>query len=263
MAFNEEVEELEFNSVFNDDDEEVYEDVSEFGEYTDEEMSERWGNLSFEDLVFELENILAASKKYFFSKTKRVINAEEMTNLAKHITAKLPGEISEAKDIIATREKIITGARREADAIRKDADTYRTNTVNDADAQKKQIIAGAQAQAKQMVSEHEITRLANAEREKIIADAKARGRAIVDKAKADADAYIAEVTTWGNENLDGINQYIAGVLGSARDSYIKSVKGIDEAFANYKAANDQRVSSLRKVPTFKPTSNGGNNNQNQ
>ena len=62
MAFNEEVEELEFNSVFQDDDDEGYEEVSEFRDYTEEEVSSKWGNFTFEDLVFELDNILGASK---------------------------------------------------------------------------------------------------------------------------------------------------------------------------------------------------------
>ena len=97
MAFSEEVEELEedeiFNNVFGDNDEEDdgYEDPSEFSQYTEEETMTRWGNHTFEDLVFELQNILGASKKYFFSKKKRIIDAEEMDNLLRVITEKLPG----------------------------------------------------------------------------------------------------------------------------------------------------------------------------
>ena len=59
---------LEIEDVKQDDDD--FEDISEFGEYDEEDAESRWGSLDFEELVNELENYIATSKKFFFSKKK-------------------------------------------------------------------------------------------------------------------------------------------------------------------------------------------------
>ena len=248
MAFNEEVEELEFNSVFQDDEDEEYEDVSEFRDYSEEEVSSKWGNFTFEDLVFELDNILGASKKYFFSKKKRVVDAEEMANLTKLVAEKLPGEIVEARSIIANRENLIAGARRDADAIKADADAYHQRTIENAKAQAANIIADAEAKARQMVSEHEITRQAKDEGARIVAEAKAEARSIVERTSAECDKHIERVMSWADENITGVNGYVFGLLGSAREMLIGDIQKIDGMKAKYEEDLTQKFASLKAAP---------------
>ena len=248
MAFNEEVEELEFNSVFQDDDDEGYEEVSEFRDYTEEEVSSKWGNFTFEDLVFELDNILGASKKYFFSKRKRVIDAEEMANLTKLVAEKLPGEIVDARSIIANRENLIAGARRDADAIKADADGYYQRTIDAADAKAAQIIADAAAKAREMISEHEITRRSKEEGAQIIADAKAEGRAIVERTSDECDKHIERVTQWANGNIDGVNEYVFGLLGAARESFVSGINSIEGVKNKYLNDYNAQQAALKSAP---------------
>lgn len=248
MAFNEEVEELEFNSVFQDDDEEEYEEVSEFRDYSDEEVSSKWGNFTFEDLVFELDNILGASKKYFFSKKKRVIDAEEMANLTKLVAQKLPGEIVDARSIIANRENLIAGARRDADAIKADADSYHQRTVDAAEAQAAKIIADAEAKALELISEHEITRRSKEEGAQIIAAAKAEGRDIIEKTSEECDKHIERVMNWANGNIDGVNEYVFGLLGAARESFVSGINSVDGVKNKYVNDFNTQQAALKTAP---------------
>ena len=248
MAFNEEVEELEFNSVFHDDDDDGYEEVSEFRDYTEEEVSSKWGNFTFEDLVFELDNILGASKKYFFSKKKRVVDAEEMANLTKLVAEKLPGEIVDARSIIANRENLIAGARRDADAIKADADGYHQRTIDAADARAAQIIAEAEAKAREMISEHEITRRSKEEGTQIIADAKTEGRNIIEKTSEECDKHIERVMQWANGNIDGVNEYVFGLLGAARESFVSGINSIEGVKTKYLSDYNAQQAALKSAP---------------
>lgn len=248
MAFNEEVEELEFNSVFQDDDEEEYEEVSEFRDYSDEEVNSKWGNFTFEDLVFELDNILGASKKYFFSKKKRVIDAEEMANLTKLVAEKLPGEIVDARSIIANRENLIAGARRDAEAIKADADSYHQRTIDAAKAQAAKIIEDAQAKALELISEHEITRRSKEEGAQIVANAKAEGRSIIEKTSEECDKHIERVMQWANGNIDGVNEYVFGLLGAARESFVSGINSVDGVKNKYLNDFNAQQAALKTAP---------------
>ena len=248
MAFNEEVEELEFNSVFQDDDDEEYEEPSEFRDYTEDELKSKWGNFTFEDLVFELDNILGASKKYFFSKRKRVVDAEEMANLTKLVAERLPGEITDARSIIANRENLIAGARRDADAIKADADGYHQRTIDSANAQAAQIIADAEAKAQQLVAEHTITAQAKEAGAQIVAAAKAEARGIVERTSAECDKHIEHVMQWADNNINGVNEYVFGLLGAARESFVSGIGSIDGVKAKYTNEFNSQVASLKSAP---------------
>ena len=59
-----------------------YEDMSEFAAFDAGDAESKWGQLDFTELVNELENYIATSKRYLlFSRKKRVINGEEVTHL--------------------------------------------------------------------------------------------------------------------------------------------------------------------------------------
>ena len=52
--------------------EESYSDLSEFAAFDPGDAESRWGSLDFEELIGELENYVATSKRYlFFSRRKR------------------------------------------------------------------------------------------------------------------------------------------------------------------------------------------------
>lgn len=248
MAFNEEAEELEFNSVFSDDDEEYDEEPEEFRDYSEDELSSKWGAYTFEDLVFELSNILGRSKKYFFSKKKRVIEAEEMANLTKLIADKLPDEIVNARNIISNHDNIIAGAKKEAEIIRADANGYHQRTVDAANAKAEQIIADARAKADQLVSEHQITLRAKEEGAQIVAKAQQDARGIIEKTSEQCDMHIERVMQWADENINGVNEYVYGILGAARESFVSGIGSIDAVKTKYTNNYNKQASSLKSAP---------------
>ncbi|MGN1418155.1 MAG: hypothetical protein ACI4W6_02385 [Acutalibacteraceae bacterium] len=269
MAFEQEEEDFEFGSVFqdDDDDEEYYEEPAEFRDYSEDEIEGKWGNFSFEDLVFELENILSTAKKYFFSKKKRVVDAEETVNLTKLITKKFPSEITKANEIIDEEQQIISDAKRNASVIKADADAYHSRKIQEADAnaakmiataksRAEQIIADAKAKAEQMVEDHTITQQARAAGAEIIDKAKQESRNIVEGTKANCQNYISDIVEWAEGNINGVNDYVFGLLGSAREAYVSGVKSIDSVKGKYKNDYEAQVSSLKKPPRMGKTNNG-------
>ncbi|MGN0468858.1 MAG: hypothetical protein ACI4GY_09055 [Acutalibacteraceae bacterium] len=261
MAFEQEEEDFEFGSVFqdDDDDEQYYEEPAEFRDYSEDEIEGKWGNFSFEDLVFELENILSTAKKYFFSKKKRVVDAEETVNLTKLITKKFPGEIMKANEIIDEEQQIISDAKRNASAVKADADAYHSRTIQAADSKAasmiataksraEQIIAEAKSKAEQMVEEHTITQQARAAGAEIVEQAKQESRSIVEGTKANCQNYISDVVNWAEGNIDGVNDYVFGLLGSAREAYVSGVKSIDSVKIKYQSDYEAQVASLKKAP---------------
>ncbi|MCM1544429.1 MAG: hypothetical protein NC110_03935 [Ruminococcus sp.] len=255
MAFNyeEEEEKITFNGFpeDDDDDEEDYEDVTEFGRYDEEELATRWGSLDFEGLLLEFESILASSRKFFFSKRKRIIDGEEMMNLATLIQDKLPGEIVESKNIIASRNDIVANAKRNAEAITNAANDYSAATTNDANARANQIVTAAQKQAEDMVASHNITQQARVAAEQIIAEAKAKADELVVAANAGCEDYIAKVMEWASNGMNGSNEYVYGVLNASKAMFRDSIAGIDQVLQKYGADYERKIADLKRGPNFK------------
>lgn len=256
MAFNyeeEEEERIDFNGFPDDDeDDEEYEDVTEFGRYDEEELATRWGSLDFEGLLLELESIVANAKKYlFFSKRKRVIDGEEMMNLANLIQDKLPGEITEAKQVINNRNDIVANAKRNAEAINNAANEYSANVTSDAKARADQIVANAQKQAEEMVASHNITQQARVAAEQIIAEAKAKSDDLWAKTNAGCEEYIAKVMGWANNGMEGSNEYVVGILNASKKMFRDSISNIDGILQNYSADYNKKVTELKKGPSIK------------
>lgn len=271
MAFEQQEEEYEFGNVFQDDEgEEYYEERPEFRAYSDEEIDTKWGNFTFEDLVFELENIIGRAKKFFFSKRKRVVDAEEVMNLTRIIEIKLPDEIVKANDILDEEEQIISDAKRNASATKNEADAYHSRTLHEADVQAanaietanntakgivdsaqeqaKQIIAQAEAQARHLVSENNITKMAKEQGAEIVNNARSDAANIIAGTNQNCEEYISRVVAWAEKNIQGVNDYISTVLGKTRELNVNSINQIDGVNARYKSDCAEQINSLRNYP---------------
>lgn len=262
MAFDLQEEDYEFNETFgtfSDDEDEAYEEESEFDLYTDEEADARWGSLSFIQLVNELDNTLANSRKFFFSKKKRIVDAELAVNLAKTISAKMPGEFEYAENIIADRDIIISDARSEANAMKSDADSYYTAKKNEADtlaekiiadAQEKarNIIADAQAQANELVSTHQITARARELAKQINDEAQAQSANIIRGTEANCQKYIDQLTAWGNENIKGVTDFANAVIMSSIELSKKNMDELSNIGVKFNNAAESKKEALSRPP---------------
>ncbi len=262
MAFDLNEDDYEFNQTFgtfSDDENDAYEEESEFDIYTDDEADARWGSLTFIQLVNELDSTLANSRKYFFSKKKRVVNAELAVNLAKTISDKMPGEFEYAQNIIADQENIISNARSEANAMKSDADNYAQNKRNDADelAQKiiadaqekaKNIVADAQNHANELVSNHVITNRAREVAVQINEKAKEQASNIIRGTEDNCQKYIEQLTAWGSENIKGVTDFANAVIMSTIELSKKNIDELSNIGIKFNNAAESRKEALTRPP---------------
>lgn len=250
----EQVDYIGFNDADDEDDEEIYDD-SVFEKYSEEEIRDKWGDMSFDDLLGELERIVTLSKKYlFFSKTKRVVNGQEMTNLIELILEKLPGEMQNARDIISSRDSIINSAQQEANAIKTRADQYNASTIETANRNAASIVDGAKKKAEDMVSVHAITQQARAKAEEIIESANNAAYAHKAETKKVCDEHIATTMRWAQEAMQGSNEYANSLLSSVRGVMMKNVSEVDDIARRYAADYAKRLEEIRRGPDFRGAS---------
>ena len=234
---------LEIEDVKQDDDD--FEDISEFGEYDEEDAESRWGSLDFEELVNELENYIATSKKFFFSKKKRVINGEEITHLVQYITQKLPGEISEAKSIISNRDSIINNAHREENSIVSSAKEYYKSTTQKANEDADSIIKRAQAQAEEMVASHSITQAARVRAEEIKDNCQKEMNAFIAKTNADCDAHKKAARDWAASTSQGSYNFVCEALSKYQNIAMNNLNQITEVYKQFQAGYETHMRALR------------------
>ena len=108
--------------------------------------------MSIEELLEQFDEILDGGVKLPGKRT--VVDVEKLRALVDDIRLNIPGEIKQARGIVADRTDIITNAKREADGI----------------------IRSAEERAKALVTQEEITRLAQEKASEIIATAQAKSR---------------------------------------------------------------------------------------
>lgn len=94
-------------------------------------------------------------------KDKCIIERERFLDMLDELKAQLPGEIAEAKKLIAARQEYISGAKREAENIRRVAEEHARQKVDD-----QEIIREAKTRANELVSRadmksNELKKMAN------------------------------------------------------------------------------------------------------
>lgn len=228
-----------------DQDEDDFEDISEFGEYDEQDAESKWGSLDFEDLLNELENYIATSKKFFFSKRKRVVNGEEITHLVQYILQKLPGEVSEAKSIISNRDSIINNARQEESSIVSSAKEYYKTTTQRANEDADKIVARAQAQAEEMVASHSITQAARVRAEEIKDNCQKEMNAFVAKTNADCEAHKQAAREWAASTSQGSYNFVCEALSKYQNIAMNNLNQITEVYKQFQAGYETHMKSLQ------------------
>lgn len=132
-----------------------------------------------------LEEIEDSVEKNFSIFGMTLLNKEDLLSMLEELRVKLPDEIKQAKWVKEERQKILSEAEKEADAI----------------------IEGAKEKVIALVDEHEIAKLAKAKAEQIMTDAKAQENEMRRNAVIYADQLLERV-----ENIS------SGVLDQARES---------------------------------------------
>lgn len=140
-----------------------------------------------DELISELQDLVADSKTLPLSGGKVIIDAEKIYDILDEIQDTLPAEVRQAKNIVADRSQIIAEAKKEAD----------------------DIIRAAEERKKQMIDQSEIMREAKAESTELINAAKAKSAEIRKAAndyvdnimKRTDDAITAQLTEIGRAHV--------------------------------------------------------------
>jgi F0F1-type ATP synthase membrane subunit b/b' len=109
-----------------------------------------------DELISELQDLVADSKTLPLSGGKVIVDAEKIYDILDEIQDTLPAEVRQAKNIVADRGQIISEAKKEAD----------------------DIIRAAEERKKQMIEQSEVMREAKAESTELINAAKAKSAEI-------------------------------------------------------------------------------------
>ena len=130
-----------------------------------------------EEAISQLDEMVQEARAVPLSSEKCMVERDRILDLLDEISNELPGELKQAKTIVDSRSEVITSAKRDAEAIRKQA----------------------QLDAKQMASQEAIYQEAKAQAEELIRQAQEKVRelkqvtnAFVDDALRSTEASIAE-----------------------------------------------------------------------
>lgn len=117
-------------------------------------------------LIEEMEDLMDEASTVPFSK-KVMVDADEVLEILSEMREALPEEIKQAQWVTEEKERIVTEADREADAIRKAAQ-------KDADDMNKD----AQKRFEALINEHDITKQAEKYGEEIVSKAEQNARVL-------------------------------------------------------------------------------------
>lgn len=128
-----------------------------------------------EDLINELEDMMNDAKVLPLTGGKAVVDTEAVLDILDDIQDALPGEVRQAKSIVADRSQILAEAKKEAE----------------------EIIRAGEEKKKQLVAEDEITKQAQAQAADILSDAKKKS----SEMKKAANGYVTDLMKRADETL--------------------------------------------------------------
>lgn len=100
-----------------------------------------------DDLIGMLEEVISQSTHVPFNK-KSMVDAEALEEIAQRMRLSLPGEIQQAKKVVADKNKIIADAKKEAEDIIRRAEMRRTELLD-----QNELMKEARRRATEAISE--------------------------------------------------------------------------------------------------------------
>lgn len=202
-----------------------------------------------EQLISEIEEYIDSCKSQALSKSKIIVNKEEMEELLVELRMRIPDEITKYQKIISQQQTILNDARSQSDAMLSEAKaqadamiaqaTEQANSmVSQASEEANSMVAQANEQTTEMINEHEIMQRAYSHAEEVISQANIQAQAIVDAAVNDA-----------NNIRQGSIQYTDDMLRSLQtilNHTMDNAKGRFDAFMSSMQSSYDIVSANRK-----------------
>lgn len=194
-----------------------------------------------EQLISEIEEYIDSCKSQALSKSKIIVNKEEMEELLVELRMRIPDEIAKYQKIISQQQTILNDARSQSDAMLSEAKaqadamiaqaTEQANSmVSQASEEANSMVAQANEQTTEMINEHEIMQRAYSHAEEVISQANIQAQAIVDAAVNDAnnirqgsiqytDDMLRSLQTILNHTMDNAKGRFDAFMSSMQSSY--------------------------------------------
>ena len=194
-----------------------------------------------EQLISEIEEYIDSCKSQALSKSKIIVNKEEMEELLVELRMRIPDEITKYQKIISQQQTILNDARSQSDAMLSEAKaqadamiaqaTEQANSmVSQASEEANSMVAQANEQTTGMINEHEIMQRAYSHAEEVISQANIQAQAIVDAAVNDAnnirqgsiqytDDMLRSLQTILNHTMDNAKGRFDAFMSSMQSSY--------------------------------------------
>ena len=136
------------------------------------------------DLIAMLYTMVTEAWGVPLGNEKCIVERDKVLNLLDEIKARLPAEMAEAKRLVAAREEFISNAKREADAVRRNADE----------------------RARELLEEQEIVKAARIRSNEVLNDAENRARELYRVANAYVDDTLRRTEEAINTALGEVHQ---------------------------------------------------------
>ena len=183
-----------------------------------------------EQLISEIEEYIDSCKSQALSKSKIIVNKEEMEELLVELRMRIPDEITKYQKIISQQQTILNDARSQSDAMLSEAKAQADAMIAQATEQANSMVAQADAQTTEMVNDHEIMQRAYSHAEEVISQANIQAQAIVDAAVNDAnnirqgsiqytDDMLRSLQTILNHTMDNAKGRFDAFMSSMQSSY--------------------------------------------
>ena len=192
-------------------------------------------------MISEIEEYIDSCKSQALSKSKIIVNKEEMEELLVELRMRIPDEITKYQKIISQQQTILNDARSQSDAMLSEAKaqadamiaqaTEQANSmVSQASEEANSMVAQANEQTTEMINEHEIMQRAYSHAEEVISQANIQAQAIVDAAVNDAnnirqgsiqytDDMLRSLQTILNHTMDNAKGRFDAFMSSMQSSY--------------------------------------------
>ncbi|MCL1904406.1 MAG: ATPase [Oscillospiraceae bacterium] len=140
--------------------------------------------MNIEEILSMMDDVLDKAVAVPFSGKKSLIDVEIMNNLIHETRMSLPREIEEAREVVATRKKL----------------------VNEAKAEAEKIIQRAEELARKMVASQEIVRLAQSRAEEIMVNAQNKSKELHNTTKDYVDNMLAKTEELNKRNYEDVKK---------------------------------------------------------
>ena len=193
-------------------------------------MSENKEYTPLNELLLKIDETIDNGATVPFS-NKKMVDGDQLHELVDEVRMSIPPEIKRAQELEVQRKTILENAQKDADGIRKSAETEKEELLKEAKEEadklvaKEEIIERATEYAKQQVNSanqeaEDIINQARVEAENIIADANNRKQSIMDAMVANINSTLGDASATLEGDVDKLTKSLEDV-NRMRDAILK------------------------------------------